>query len=68
MSVLSSELGPPTPSAASEYVPPLEPKEGGNTRLRVRGGADAIWTTGKKAWNSRLLCKDTEPTALAWVS
>jgi hypothetical protein len=39
MSVLSSELGPRTPSPASECVspPPLDPKEGINTFLRDMG-------------------------------
>ncbi len=30
----------------------LEPKGGGNTRLRVRGREEPIRTTGEKAWHS----------------
>jgi hypothetical protein len=47
----SSELGPPTPCDASEFVHPPRNQRGGNTRLRVRGWADPIRTTGEKAWH-----------------
>jgi hypothetical protein len=47
----SSELGPPTPSPASES-PRNQRGEEGNTRVRERGWADAIRTTGEKAWHS----------------
>jgi hypothetical protein len=53
VSVPSSELGPPTPSPASECVTPPPRNQGwGITRLRVRGWADPVRTTGKKAWPS----------------
>jgi hypothetical protein len=56
----SCELGPPTPSAASECVPPPEPKgEGGeHTRLRVRGcmGGGPNWEDWRKSLELCLLC------------
>ncbi len=47
-----SELGPPIPSPASECVPTPGTKGGGNTRQRMKGRADPIWTTRAKAWHS----------------
>ncbi len=47
-SVPSSELVPPSPHA--RVFPPLDPKGGGHTRLRVKGWGDPIWT-GRKAWH-----------------
>jgi hypothetical protein len=44
--VLSSELGSPTPWCAP---PPWNQRGRGHTRLRVRGGAVPIPTTGEKA-------------------
>jgi hypothetical protein len=52
VSVPSSEFGPPTPSPASECVLPPGSKGVSKTRLRVRGWADPIWTTGENAWHS----------------
>jgi hypothetical protein len=46
------EIGPPSP--ASECVSHLGLKRGSNTRLRVRGRRDCIWTTGQKACEFRL--------------
>jgi hypothetical protein len=40
---------PPLPQAS---VSPLDPKGGGNTRLRVRWWGKPIRTTGEKAWHS----------------
>jgi hypothetical protein len=48
----SSELAPPPPLPARKCAPPLEPKGGSNTRLRVRGRGEPIRTTGEKAWHS----------------
>ncbi len=36
---------------ASVTLPPPEPRGGDNTRLRERGWADPIRTTGEKAWH-----------------
>jgi hypothetical protein len=44
----SPELGLPTPSPASECVPPGIEVEGRHTRLRWRGQDDLIRTTGQK--------------------
>ncbi len=53
LSIQSSELGPPTPSPASVYVSPLDPKGRGATLpWGDGGGGDPIWTTGKNAWHS----------------
>ncbi len=53
MSVPSSILAPPVPFSRKRVCPlPVEPKVGGNTRLRVRGGGEPIQTTGEKAWHS----------------
>jgi hypothetical protein len=51
MSVLSSELDPPTPSHASECVSRLGFRGGrSNSPLRMREWRDAIQKTGKKVW------------------
>ncbi len=47
-------LTPPPP--ASECVPPLEPKGGGNTHLRVIGQGKPIRTTGEKSLALCLHC------------
>jgi hypothetical protein len=41
-------IGTPTPSPASECVPPPEPKGGGGTHSTAGEGV-SIWTTGEKA-------------------
>ncbi len=52
-SVPSSELAPPTPSPASECVPPWNQRGGGgNICLWVRGRGEPILTNGEKAWHS----------------
>jgi hypothetical protein len=53
VSVPSSELGPPTPSPASEYVRPLNQKGGGDTlACGWGGGGGLIRTTGEKAYST----------------
>jgi hypothetical protein len=54
MSVPSSELGPPTPSHASECVPPNQ--SGGDARLRVRGWGSQFGRLEKKPIALCLLC------------
>ena len=49
MSVLSSELGPPTPSPPSECVPHPEPKGGGTHSPAGEGAEVPIRTAGEKA-------------------
>ncbi len=56
MSVPSWELGPPPPPQQASVSPPLDPKRGSNTRLRVRGWGDPIRTTREKAWHSVCSC------------
>jgi hypothetical protein len=41
----------PPPLSQASGSPPREPKEGGNTRLRVRGWGIPVQTTGEKAWH-----------------
>ncbi len=46
-------IGSPRPlSPQASVSPPPGNKEGGNTRLQVRGRGEPIQATGEKAWHS----------------